>query len=106
MPTKKPAPKKVAAPAKKVAPKSAPKKAAAPAKKVASKPAPKKAAPAAKKFRRSMGEVLSVMVMGSLEEGRGNGIGECRRNARGKRERAVHVFGHMVDLARARTTER
>jgi RNA polymerase-binding transcription factor DksA len=49
MPTKKPAPKKVA-PAKKVAPKPAPKK-AVPAKKVASKPVPssgKKAAPAKK----------------------------------------------------------
>jgi RNA polymerase-binding transcription factor DksA len=46
MPTKKPAPKKVA-PAKKAAPKPAPKK-AAPAKKVAPKPAPKKAVPAKK----------------------------------------------------------
>lgn len=46
MPTKKPAPKKVA-PAKKAAPKPAPKK-AAPAKKPAPKPAPKKAAPAKK----------------------------------------------------------
>lgn len=51
MPTKKPAPKKVA-PAKKVASKPAPKpapKKAAPAKKAAPKPAPKKAAPATKK---------------------------------------------------------
>jgi RNA polymerase-binding transcription factor DksA len=50
MPTKKPAPKKVA-PAKKVATKPAPKpapKKAAPAKKAAPKPAPKKAAPAKK----------------------------------------------------------
>jgi RNA polymerase-binding transcription factor DksA len=50
MPTKKPAPKKVA-PAKKVASKPAPKpapKKAAPAKKAAPKPAPKKAAPAKK----------------------------------------------------------